>query len=141
MCTVPFPKAERVIMHSLMACIARTALQERVACVHLEVAHPVDNEAVESALDCNIDDLHTALHHANSALPCCACMHYLHDSLILTFTSAFSHAPNTCLPVGPVTYSPGQLAVWDPILAVSTPAVVFLELVTMTCSCIFSTAN
>ncbi len=59
---------DTVIVH---ACAAVKSLQGRLACVHLEVAHPVDNEAVESPLDCNIDNLHTALHdtcHTNSAL-------------------------------------------------------------------------
>lgn len=121
----------------VLACSARKALQERVACVDLEVAHPVDNEAVESALDCNIDNLHTALHHThhtNSVLPCCACVRYLH-SLILTITHAFFHAFNTCLAVGLGTYIPGQLAVWGPILAVSTPAIVFLDLASIACGC------
>jgi len=98
----------------------------------LEVAHPVDDEAVESALDCNINNLHTALHHThhtNSALPCPACACHL-PSLILTFTYASLHAFNTCLAVELKMCS---LAIWDHVSAVSPPAMMCLDLLSTTC--------
>ncbi len=98
----------------------------------MEVAHPVDDEAVESALDCNINNLHTALHHThhtNSALPCPACACHL-PSLILTFTYASLHAFNTCLAVELKMCS---LAVWDHVSAVSPPAMMCLDLLSTTC--------
>ena len=51
-----------------MACKAWQHGMSSLTCINLEPGHPVDDEAVQCPLDCNVDDLNTSLQ------PCTLCL-------------------------------------------------------------------
>lgn len=54
-------------------------------------------------------------------------MHLTIHSSIHASTGPTIHAPKSCLPLGSGSYSPEQLPVGDPVLAVSVPAMTCLD--------------